>query len=61
MNKIKIEICYGTACYLLGAAKMAGFYLGRHFHRLPGFMVRAFTDNRSFWEKDHEAEVRAWL
>lgn len=22
MNKIKIEICYGTACYLLGAAKM---------------------------------------
>lgn len=24
MNKIKIEICYGTACYLLGAAKMMG-------------------------------------
>ncbi len=47
--------------FVQSAAKMAGFYLGRHFHRLPGFMVRAFTDNRSFWEKDHEAEVRAWL
>lgn len=42
-------------------AKMAGFYLGRRYQHLPRFLVRAFSDNRLFWEKDHEEAVRALL
>ena len=47
--------------FLHSAAKLSGFYLGRHYHRLPKFVVRVCTDNRGFWDKDHEAAVREFL
>ncbi len=47
--------------FVHSAAKLAGFSLGKHFHRLPMFLVRRFTDNKSFWDQDHEETVRGFL
>ena len=47
--------------FIHSAAKLTGFYLGRHYHRLPNSVVLACTDNRGFWDKDHEEAVRELL
>jgi rhamnosyltransferase len=35
--------------YIQCAFRLAGFSMGKHYRRLPSWMVRAFTMNRAFW------------
>ncbi len=37
---------FGMQCM----AKYAGFFLGKHYERLPRCVIRACTDNKNFWE-----------
>lgn len=37
--------------YFQCAAKYAGYFLGKHYIRLPQKIVMACTDNKSFWKK----------
>lgn len=38
---------FGFQC----GAKYAGYFLGKHYRKLPQSMVMACTDNKSFWKK----------
>lgn len=44
--------------YLVGplfwqsACKYAGYWLGKHYRKLPGTLIRSISQNRSYWKKE---------
>ncbi len=48
----------GKLC-VQSASKYAGYLLGKHYRRLPGRLVRAFSQNKEYWDQEARREASA--